>query len=239
VSAIDTIAELRQGFYRACGSVSDDDALVEQGEAVNDVAYIYLTRGIRAAQRFLIKKRMGHRWQKRSAAITWSGTEAADGGKYVALSTLASDFLRLNQKRLGGQSLPYGAIVEADGEPWGYEIDADESLRRGNFYYLKADKVWTTRGASPPTTAYLDYFYRHPALSAATASFDFPEDAMHLALWEAVDSARAESWFPLSTEGAVMIDQALKKARDEATEIGRQSRSTQKWKRPPIHGTRW
>lgn len=240
---LDTITKLRQAFYRACGSVSDDDALVENSEAVNDVAYLYLTRGVRAAQRFLIGVGLSHRWQKRSSAITsWSGADSTDGGRYKELgggSGIATDFLRLNQKNAGGQSRPYGAIVEADGEPWGREITADESDLEGDYYYLKANRLWIARTASPPSTVYLDYLYLHAELSAATTSFDMPADAMHLALWESVDAARAESWFPLSTEGAVMIDQALRKAKDDAREIARQTRTPRQWKRPQRHGTKW
>jgi hypothetical protein len=240
MSALDTITELKAAFYRAVGSVSSDDALVEQGEAIDDVAYLYLTRGVRAAQRWLIDTGLGHRWRKRSGAITsWDGTESADGGRYVELSTTASDFLRLVQLRVRGQRQECGGLVEADGTPWGREIPDTEDYRQGHFYYLKGNRVWITRSASPPATLYLQFYYRHPALSAATTLFDLPEDAMHLGLWEAVDAARAESWFPLGPDSDAKIQQALAKARTEARSTARQTGAPRQWGRPTRYGTRW
>lgn len=240
MSALDTITELRYAFYRACGTVSSDDALVEQGETADDVAYLHLTRGIRAAQRWLIDAGIGHRWLKRSSAITsWTGADDTHGGRYVALSSTANDFLRLFQRKVRGQRRHNGGLVEQGGDAWGYETTVDEEELKGDYYYLKADQLWIARQASPPSTLYLQFYYQHPALSAATVSFDFPTDAMWVALWEAVDSARAESWFPLAADADIKIRAALDKARSEARGVARQTRTPRQWGRPTRYGSRW
>lgn len=240
MSALDTITELSRAWYRSVGSISTDDALVEQGETAGDVAYLHLTRGIRAAQRWMIDQGLGHRWRKRSGAITsWSGSEDSDGGRYVELSTTASDFLRLVQQKVRGQRRQCGGLVEANGDPWGWEIDDTEDYRKGDLYYLKGNRVWITRSANPASTLYLQYYYQHPALSADTASFDFPSDAMWVALWEAVDSARSEAWFPLAGDADQKIERALLKARSEARGVARQTGAPRQWGRPTRYGNRW
>lgn len=232
---LSTIASVRASFYRLCGITASDDALTENGETEGDVAYIYLTRGIRAAQLWLIGQGMGHRWRKRSSALSWSGNETTDGGRYAALP---ADFLRLHGWRDAGGRWT-GAVIEADGEAWGAEIPAEEARLRGNYYYLKNGQLWVARNASPPATAYLDYHYKHPALSAATASFDFPVDAMHLAVAEAASAAKEESWLPAGQEMEQKIERALLKAQAGAKEIARQSRGRPRMRAPRIYGARW
>lgn len=240
MSALDTVSELVDAFYRACGTTSDDDALVENGEAADAVAYLYLTRGIRAGQRWLIDNGLTGWWRKRSSAITsWTGSDAANGGRYIDLTTTAPDFLRLFQRKVEGQARMTGGLVQANGDAWGREIHADEEEVRGNFYYMRGTNLWVARTASVPNPVYLSYFYQHPVVSSATASFDFPTDAMHLVLWEAVDAAKEESWFPLGQDAEAKIQRGLQKARTEARAIGRQTRTPRQWGRPIRHGTRW
>lgn len=240
MSALDTVSELVDAFYRTCGTVSDDDALVENGEAVDAVAYVHLTRAIRAAQRSMIDMGLTDWWRKRSAAITsWSGADSTDGGRYVALSSTASDFLRLFQRKVQGQARRCGALVEAGGDSWGWEIHADEEEVKGDYYYLKGAQLWLARTASPPSTLYLSYYYQHPVISAATASFDFPTDAMHLVLWSAVNAAKGEAWFPLGPDGDAKIREGLKLAEVEAKKVARQTRTPREWGRPIRYGTRW
>jgi len=74
---LDTVAKIRHAVYRLLGTTTDDTALIEQGEAADEVVDLGLTRGIRTAQRWMLDA--GHvGWRKRSSAITWSGTDAAD-----------------------------------------------------------------------------------------------------------------------------------------------------------------
>src|SRR3990167_5281846 len=92
---MDSVAAIRRAFYRLVGSTEDDSFLEEQGEAANEVAYTYLTIGSREAQLWMLK--VGYvDWAKRSSALTFSGSDAADGGRYVALPT---DFLRTRGDR--------------------------------------------------------------------------------------------------------------------------------------------
>lgn len=234
---LDSIAKVRYAFYRAVGSKADDDALLEQGESADDVAYLYLTRGIRAAQRFLIDAGLAHRWRKRSSAITsWSGADETDGGRY---SALPSDFLRLYGQARSTGSRRTGGLVEADGEAWGYEGSADEDHLRGDLYYLKNDQVWIAHSAAPPSTVYLQYHYRHPALDADTASFDMPVDAMPLAVAYAANAAKEESWLPGGPEMEGKIERALLAAQAEGRSIARQDRGARRFEPPRLYGTRW
>ena len=67
---LDSVARVVAAFYRLVGSESGDEALIAQGESADDVAYLFITRGCRNAQRWLLK--MGFNgWRKRSAALTW------------------------------------------------------------------------------------------------------------------------------------------------------------------------
>ena len=50
----DTVPDILAAFYRLVGTSSDDPALVANGEAVDDVAYLCLTEGSRAGQRWLL-----------------------------------------------------------------------------------------------------------------------------------------------------------------------------------------
>jgi hypothetical protein len=227
-----TAAQHLAAFYRLGGVTSDDDALTEQGEATDEVGYLYLTRGCRAAQRWMLSKGYSG-WRKRSSALTWSGSDSTDGGRY---SDIPADFLRLY-----GDRRRRSALVEADGKQWGVEVDPTEDDRTGNGYYLKNDQLWLLRGAGPPSTVYLDYHYKHPKWTAALADadIDFPLDARWLIPAEAAEAAKEESWLPGGPEMEFKIERALAKAQREALGIARQSKAPREWKRPLRHGNRW
>jgi len=225
---LSTVAQVVAAFYRLTGSVSEDDALVEHGEAADDVAYTYLTRGCRAAQRWLLKMGYGG-WRKRTTALTWSGSDAADGGRYA---TLPSDFLRA----YGNQRV--SALREADGDQWGQEVATQDDQTRGDGYYFRGDKMWLCRDASPPTTLYLDYVYTHPVWSASV-TIDFPVDARALIVAEAANVAKEEAWLPGGPEMEQKIERALMRAREEARDVARPTKSPRMFKRPPRMGNRW
>ena len=232
---ITTPAQALAALYRLTGTVSGDDGMEENGEDTDEVGYIYLTRGFRAAQRWLIARGLGDRWRKRSSALSWSGADSTDGGRYAALP---DDFLRLTGVR-ASNGLRSGALREANGDAWGQEIAAEDDRYKGNFYYLKSDQLWLARDASPPTTLYLDYFYKHPAISAATVSFDVPVDAVHLCVAEGANAAKEESWMEGGAEAEAKIERALARAQGEAVEIARQSRNRGKLRHRPVYGSRW
>lgn len=231
---LDSVAKLKQAFYRLVGNVSSDPSLTRQGESTDDLAYLYLTRGFRSAQRWLIDNGMASYWRKRSSALSWSGTEADNGGRY---SALPDDFLRL----WGDRTRVKSAIVEADGDDWGYLIDEEESNRRGDFYYLKGTNLWITRDAVPPTTCYLEYHYKHPEITAALASgsIDFEMDARFLAVVEAAFAGAADAWFPLGPDGEKKLERALVKAREEARQIARRTRSARRFAAPYRVANHW
>ena len=225
---MDTVGKVKAEFYRLVGTLPDDGALVENSEAQDDVAYLYLTRGSRAAQRWMLKMGYGG-WRKRSAALTWSGTDAADGGRYA---TLPTDFLRA----CGSQR--QSALREANGDGWGQEIIVYDEQLEGDGYYFRGDTLWLARTAAPPTTLYLDYHYTHPAWSASV-TIDFPMDARALIVAEAADAAKAENWLPGDQAMEVKIGRALAQAREEARDVARPSRQPRQFKKAPRWGNRW
>lgn len=225
---LSTVARVLAAFYRLVGTLSDDEALTEQGEATDDVAYLYLTQGTRDAQRWMLGMGYGG-WRKRSSALSFSGTDAADGGRYTALPT---DFLRAYGSR------KKSALREADGDPWGTEIGPDEDTRRGDLYYIRGEQLWLARNASPPTTVYLDYHYQHPAWSASV-TMDFPMDARSLIVAEAANAAKEENWFLLGPDSDQKIERARMRARERARGVARQTKSPRQFQRVRVFGNHW
>lgn len=234
VGILDTVAKLVEAFYRLTGSVSTDPALNARGESDDDIAYVALTRGARAAQRWMIDNGFESYWRSRSSAVTWSGTEASDGGRYVSLP---SDFLRL----WGDRTRVKSALVEADGDGWGRLIDEEKSDVRGDYYYLKGGNLWITRDASPPTTVYIEYHHKHPAINTtlADADIDFEMDARPLIVAEAAVSGKYESWFAGDEAMERRIEMALDKARQEARQIARRTRSARRFAPPLRYANHW
>ena len=229
---LDTLAEVRNAFYRLLGTSSTDQAFIEHDTSTLEALYQHLTTGAWRAQRFLISAGMSDRWRKRSSAISWTGTEAADGGRYVALSTLAADFLRLSG------DLRRSSLVEADGRRWGSQVEAEDDALRGDRFYLKNNQLWITKGASPPTTLYLDYHYRHPEVTSSTTTFDFPVDAMPLLVAEAASGALDESWVSGGQEMRQAVERNLERQRVNAKDVARQTREPRRMKSKPLANKR-
>lgn len=228
---LSTVARVKMAFYRLVGTVSDDGALVEQGEATDDVAYTALTLGCREAQRYMLKQGYGG-WRQRSAALVFSGTDASNGGRYA---TLPTDFLRAcgNQRE--------SALVEANGDGWGQEVGSEARKAKGNGYYILGDTLWLTREASPPSTLYLEYHYTHPAWSSslADADIDFPMDARPLIVAEAALAAMAENWLPGDAAMERKIEVAAMRARERARDIARPTKQARTLRRAQRIGNRW
>ena len=227
---LDTVDRHLQEFYRLVGVESDDPALTDQGEATDEVARLYLTRGCRSAQRWML--RMGYQgWRERSIALSWSGSDAADGGRY---SALPSDFLRAyGNKRVS-------ALREADGRPWGTELNAEEDYRRGSFYYFRDQQLWVAHSAVPPGTLYLEYHYLHPKWEALDDDdIDFPMEARPLIVAEAANDAKEENWLPGGPEMERKIERALLRAREEARDIARQTKGPRTFRKPYRAANRW
>jgi hypothetical protein len=225
---LDTVAKVERAFLRLVGTTADDAALVENSEAVGEVVALYLTRGIRNAQRWMLKQGYSG-WRKRSAALSWSGSDDADGGRYTALP---ADFLRAyGDSRMS-------ALLEPSGDRWGREIRADEDHLRGNLYYVRGEQLWLARQAQPPGALYMDYHYKHPAW-AGGVTIDFPMDVRSLAVAEAADAAKQEEWLPGGMEQEAKIMRALMRAREEARDYCRQTKQPRTLRKAPRFGTRW
>lgn len=228
---LSTVDRIRDAFYRLVGSDSTDTALSEQGEATNDVANQFLTRGCRKAQRWMLKQGYGG-WRTRSSALTFSGTDAADGGRYV---TLPSNFLR------GAGNDRVSALREANGDPWGTQVDDRDETMKGDGYYFRGEKLWLLRNANPPSTLYLDYYFTHPVWDATLDDneIDFPLEARSLIVAEAANEAKEDNWLPGGSEMEMKIERALLRAREEARDIARQSKQVKQFQKPRRYGTHW
>jgi len=221
-------AQFVRGFYRLVGEMSSDPELVALGESVDEIAYIYLTQGTRAGQRWMLDcGYMG--WRKRSSALTWTGTDDTTGGTY---SDLPSDFLRA----FGSQQK--SALVEADGRPWGTEVHTLDDTLEGDGYYFRGDELWLLRRASPPSTLYLSYHFLHPAWDATT-EVDFPVEARGLIPAEAANLASLENFLPGGNEMLAKIDRALKVARERARGLGRPSKQARMMRKPARYNSRY
>lgn len=225
---LDTVEKVRWAFYRLCGTNADDGALTEQGETENDVAYLFLTRGTRSAQRWMLKMGYGG-WRQRSAALSFSGTDADDGGRYVALPT---DFLRTYG------SPRFSALRQANGDGWGQEVPPEQGVVTGDFYYVRGEQLWLSRNAQPPSPLYLDYHFRHPVWSD-TVTMDFPLEARALMVAEAANVAKEENWLLGGADMERKIERALARAREEARDIARPTKAPRTMRRPVRFGNHW
>lgn len=228
---LSTVEEIRWAFYRLVGTDAEDTALTDQGEAENDIAYLYLTRGCRNAQRYMLKHGYSG-WRARSAALSFSGSDAADGGRYVSLPT---DFLRA----AGNQKV--SCLRAANGDPWGQEVDDRDELARGDAFYFRGDELWIARTANLPSTLYLHYHYQHPAWSGelADADIDFPIDARALIVAEAANVAKEEEWLVGGADLEQKIERNLVRAREEARDVVRLTRQPRMFGKVKRVGRHW
>lgn len=234
MSELTSVALHRRALLRLLGTDADDPELVRGGEDANEVTDQYLTRGCRAAQRWMLNCGYGG-WRKRGSAITsWSGADATDGGRYTALP---ADFLRAfgNERQ--------SALREADGTPWGVLVDPGEAMDfHGNGYYLRGnEQLWLTRGAQPPSSVFLEYHFKHEAWSdaLADADIDFPVDARWLIVAEGAALAKEENWITLDNEDSVRIERSLMRARQEARDLSRPTKKPRQFSRPRRFGSHW
>lgn len=233
---LDSVAKVKRAFLRLVGTESDDPDLTLRSESTNEVVELALTMGFREAQRWMIDQ--GYRgWRKRSAALSFSGTDAADGGTYTNVPT---DFLKAYGSRRAS------CLVEADGDLWGTEIDDEEApWYRGAYFYFRGSndsgmQLWLARNASPPSTLYLEYHYVHPSWeSLADADIDFPMDARSLGVANAATIAMEEDWFPGGPAMEIKVTRALGKAERRVRRMIRSTKQPRTMRKPRRFGTRW
>lgn len=230
----DSIAKIKRQFHRLVGSPSDDQALVEHGEAVDEVVELALTRGVRNAQRWMLKNGYGG-WRTRSAALSFSGADTTDGGRYTSLPV---DFLKAYGSRKPGRS----ALVQANGNRWGQEIDDDQDNLTGDLYYIRGDELWIARRATLPVgDLFLDYHYTHPPFDSDLddGDIDFPLEARALIPAEAAYFAMTESWLPGAQDYELKITGARNMAREEARLVSRTTKQPRTMGKPYRVGNRW
>lgn len=230
MSALSSVDQIVRRFYRLVGSVPDDEQLTELGELTDDIAYEALTEGTWDAQITMLE--MGYTgWRKRSGALTFSGSDEMDGGRYV---DLPSDFLRAFGQDKGGRS----ALVEPSGRRWGAELTDEDDTVEGQGYYIKDEQLWLLRGASPPGTVYLDYHYAHPEWSPSV-EIDFPLRCRSIIAPSAARVAADENWLPGAADMEAKIERAYFKARERVRRYVRQTKAPRRMKRPPRFATRY
>ena len=215
--------------------LSADNSLTEYGDATDDVAYQFLTIGVRQAQEWMLRNGYSG-WRKRSSALSFTGADDTDGGQKA---TLPSDFLRAWSPR--SHLFParkVSALEEANGDLWGQEIYADDRTMQGDYYYILGEELWLARGAKPPGTLYLHFNYVHPVWSASV-TIDFPLRARALIPAEAANEAKEEAWLPMGADMELKIERRLASARRAAGNYSRMTRQPKELRRPLRYGNRW
>lgn len=238
---LDSSTDLLNAFYRLVGTDAGDPALVANGESVNDVANTYLGRGSRMAQQFMLKAGYDG-WRSRSAALVFSGSDAADGGQYA---DLPPDFIKAYGN---GRTVSESALTQPDGTPWGTEIHPSlAGATQGNAYYFRAvggsvpqavQQLWLTRLASPPNPLHLHYHYRLITVVTTNPLIDFPFDARGLIVAYAAELAKTESWLP-DDEQFGKISAAVTAAEKEARAYAKQSRRQREFRHAVRFGSHW
>lgn len=238
---LDTGTDLINAFYRLVGTDAADPALVANGEGVNDVANMFLGRGARMAQQYMLKEGYDG-WRARSAALVFTGTDDADGGRHADLPT---DFIKAYGN---GRTTTESALTQPNGTPWGVEIHPSMAgATQGNAYYFKAagdgvvvavQQLWVTRLATVPDPLHLHYHYRLISVSSATVAIDFPFDARGLIPAYAADLAKTEGWLP-DDEQFSKISVAVTAAEKEARSLAKQSRRQRQMRGPVRFASHW
>ena len=136
-------ASLARAFSRLTATSPDNNAFTEFDNATGEALYQFLQYGLWDAQAWLIDAGLADRWVSVSSALTWSGADSSDGGRYA---TLPSDFLRA----IGDD---HRSCLRVPGSsPWGQQVDLrDRFNSASNRYWLQDETIWITKGSTPPT----------------------------------------------------------------------------------------
>jgi hypothetical protein len=209
-------ASLKRALYRLMDTDDADDDLIEHdntGETLEGV-YLMLQQGLESAQLHVIDKGMEEFWLTETSALTTTGS---DPDRYVDLTSAASDLLRM-----------YGddqnsALRSTSGVRWGTLVDAKDRHRvRGNYYYLRKERLYLAKGASLPTGTVMDYIYRLPILADDT-DVDFPDADRPLIVAFAAVHAMEENWLPGGPEMEQKLERNLLRRKNEAYRRARRS----------------
>lgn len=230
MAVLTNLASMQRAFYRLTDTASDDDSLIEHDDSSLEAVNQFLQYGANDAQDYLMDCGLSDRWVKPHTAITsWSGSDSADGGRYVSLP---SDFFRLS-----GDGMT-SALRQADGTRWGQLMDFRDRFRvRGNRYWLQNEQLWIARGANPPASLLVDYHFRLPTLSSSTV--DFPTEDRPLIVAYAAERAMEDSWLPGGPEMEAKIRNKVRICEQRAFRRSRRSRAQRKLRPKPTIGTHY
>lgn len=209
-------SSLKRAFFRLTATSDDNPTLIENDADTLEAVYQFLQYGAWDAQAYLIDTGMGDRWVTTSAALSWSGSDASDGGRY---SALPSDFLRMagdssfSALWVPGASAPrWGTLI-----PFEYRWDA-----YGDLYWLMNSYLWIARGANPPTGLKMDYHHKLATLADST-TVDFPTEHVGLIVAYAAARAMNDAWLPGDMEMRAKIESNLQKQQREAARRNRRA----------------
>lgn len=229
-------ASLARAFYRLTATSSTNPALIEQdGSETLEAVYQFLQYGIWDAQEWMLDCGLKGYWVKTSSTLSFSGADATDGGRYVALP---SDFMRLAGDRYDS------ALRSPGGTRWGRLIDfEDRRTRSRDCYWLQTTtsntwRLWITPGSSPPSDLVADYHYLHATLADAT-TVEFPTQHRALIVAFAADRAMSDAWLPGDEGMQAKIAANLMKQKREADRRVRLSHGPKKRRMRSTGATHW
>lgn len=215
MSVLTDRASLRRAFFRLTATSADNQALKENDDSTLEAVYQFLQYGLWDAQAWLIDCGLADRWVSVSAALTWSGADGTDGGRYAALP---SDFLRA----IGDDT--HSCLRVPGSSRWGAQVDFRDRWEAGSDrYWFQNEKLWISKGSVPPSGLCLDYHHRLPTLvdtttgpPAVDGTVDFPVEHRPLIVAFATERAQSDAWLPGDMEMQAKIQSNLNKRKNEA-----------------------
>ena len=210
---------LKRALYRLVNTDDLDDAMLEHDATSLDGIYMALQEGVDDAQQYLVDSGLSDYWFTTSAALSFTGSEP---DRYVALpaTDTAGDDKRF--WRLYGDR-KWSALRKSNGTRWGIEIPASGRWKyRGNGYYLRNERLYLARGASPPSDVVMDYLYRLPDLADST-TVDFPESDRQLIVAYAAVHTMESDWLAGGQEMEMKLQRNLDRRKQAAYRRARRS----------------
>lgn len=223
MSVLTDRASLARAFYRITATSATNPALIEHDASTLEAVYQFLQYGLWDAQEWLMDCGLLNRWVTTSSTLTFSGSDASNGGRYTALP---AEFMRLAGDEHDS------ALHSPNGTKWGRLIDWKDRRRAGpTAYWLESTtsnvwRLWIGPGASPPTGMVLDYHAL--ATLDASATVEFPSQHRGLIVAFAADRAMSDSWLPGDAEMQAKIAANLMKLKRESERRVRQSHGPKK-----------
>ena len=228
-------ASLRRALYNLVNTDSSDEAHLEHDATDLDTIYMALQVGLDDAQQYMIDMGIQDFWHAESAALSFTGS---DPDKYWALPTTDTDGADRRFYRMYGDR-GLSSHRRANGTRWGGEIDPLMRWRvRGNYFYLRNERLYLARSAAPPSDLVMDYIYRLPDLADGT-TVEFPEADRPLIVAFAAVHAMYDDWV---AGGAEMESKLMRNLESrKAIAFRRARRSLQPTRVEPDHmvGDHW